>query len=158
PPPHAARTEPRSAMVSVFTRGNVAYGAESANGFHVSSAFEPAASIRSGAHGLQAGDELRLDDLPHRVPRQIAHRHHRLRDLVAREALLREGAERRLVARAFVPGTGDDAGHDALPPCLVRQADDRDLRDGRVIAQDLLDLEGAQLVSAALEDIYARAA
>ena len=51
----------------------------------------------------------------------------------------------------------DDARDDAVAPRLVGHADDGDLRDRRVLAQGLLDLERAELVAAALQDVDARA-
>ena len=52
----------------------------------------------------------------------------------------------------------DHARDDAVAPRLVGDADDGDLGDRGVLAEHLLDLEGAQLVAAALEDVDARAA
>src|SRR5262249_51941523 len=65
------------------------------------------------------------------------------------EPLLGEGAERLDLAG----GAEDDDGDDALAPALVGHADDGDLADRRVLAERLLDLEGGDLVAAALQDV-----
>src|SRR5262249_59047779 len=46
----------------------------------------------------------------------------------------------------------------ALAPALVGDADDRDLGDRRVLAEDLLDLERRDLLAAALQDVDGGAA
>ena len=49
-----------------------------------------------------------------------------------------------------------DAGDYPLAPRLVGEPDDRDLGNGGVLAQHLLDLQRGELVSAALQDVDAR--
>ena len=73
------------------------------------------------------------------------------------EALLREAAKAILGALVLAAGPRDDARDDAVAPERVGHADDGDLGHRVVLAQGLFDLERAELVAAALEDVDARA-
>src|SRR4051812_36481881 len=91
--------------------------------------------------------ELALDDLAGRGQRERVDELHEAWGLVARELRLTPGDE--LVLGGGVAGLLDDDRLDLLAVRLVRDADDRDHGDGRVLHEHLLELAGVHVEAAA---------
>src|SRR5919202_5713072 len=89
----------------------------------------------------EAGAQLAFEDLAGRVARQVVHEEDVLRDFERGEALAGVGAQ--LLGEGFVrlrPALEHHYGAYGFDPLLVGQRYDRDLRDGLMVVQDVLDL------------------
>src|SRR5215207_570473 len=102
----------------------------------------------------EAGAQLAFEDLAGRVAQQVVHEEDVLGDFEGGEALA--GADAQLLGEGFVrlrPALERHYGADGLDPLLVRQRHDRDLRDGLVVVQDVLDLPPRDQNAAGVYDV-----
>src|SRR5512133_2944917 len=101
----------------------------------------------SGGPGPEALAQRSLEDLARGRARQVADEVDRARQLVAGEALAREGGQ--LVGTRHRARPQDDERLHRLTPPLVGYADDRNLVNRGMLGERLLDLDREDILSAA---------
>src|SRR5712691_9531308 len=108
---------------------------------------DPAASVDAALAPFPVGfAQLALEQLARGVARKRLREVHGGRTLVVRQSLASEGHD--LLWLHVHAHLRDDDGFDRLAPPVVRHADDRDVGDGRMVGQRILDLGRVDVLAA----------